>query len=636
MGERVSRSLVSIAVLEALFQETGKGTLDLLVPFAVHLAHEGNLGDLGPDGLSALCESFEKNYGIRVPYHVMNSVIQRAKRLGLVALSADGTHYAVDAARANDLGFDEKVASNNLRWDTLIAEMRDFCASQGCTLSEAQAETGFLGFLKSHDADILLATNAESVLPRFPFTEEHVFLANAFISSLDRDGGSGTLDFVVELALGHALASTIMNWNMPDMVGHMNGLYVYIDTPLVLQLMGLSVQPRVDAAREFLEVLRARGAVICVFEHVLEEAIDLVNGTKSWIGDPNFKPQFAGQTALFVVDNGWTVLQVEMSITGMDQLLEELSIHRVSAPAAMALKEHQISEQNLTDCIVTEYKQRVRGFNYQERQWTIQRDVWSIAAIHKLRKGRRSAQLGKTRHVFVTANVGLALASRHFEEAEGDFTARTIPACITDTLAATIAWIEAPDLGRRMSTRRVIAQALVAVQPSQAMLTRLYTELESRRDAGTIDPAEYRALVADPLAREMLAQTTRNDPTRYNAQTTQEIIDEYRGRYERQAAAALDAERISHEGTQEQLSSYRSRNEAVARRIAIAVGVVVGLVGAAAVVFSAWKSQVAWTAVGVILAVLGGSVYRVSSKATGWVYAAVLGVLTPDDSAIKE
>lgn len=635
MGERVSRSLVSIAVLEALFQETGKGTLDLLVPFAVHLAHDGNLGDLGPEGLSVLCDSFQKSYGIRVPYHVMTSVIQRAKRLGFVALSADGTHYAVDAARADGLGFDEKVESNNLRWNKLIAELRDFCESQGCALSEAQAETGFLGFLKSHDADILLATNAESVLPRFPFTEEHVFLANAFISSLDGESGSGTLDFVVELALGHALASTIMNWNMPDMVGHMNGLYVYIDTPLVLQLMGLSVQPRVDAAREFLEVLQVRGAVVCAFEHVIEEAIDLVNGSKSWIGDPNFKPQFAGQTALFIVDNGWTVLQVEKCIAGLDQLLEELSIHKVSAPAAMALKEHQISEQNLTDCIVTEYKQRVRGFSYHERQWTIQRDVWSIAAIHKLRKGRRSAQLGKARHVFVTANVGLALASRHFEEGEGDFTARTIPACITDTLAATIAWIEAPDLGRRMSTRRVIAQALAAVQPSQAMLTRLYAELAARRDTGTIDPAEYRALVADPLAREVLAQTTRNDPTRYNAQTTQEVIDEYRVRYERQAAAALEAERLLHKGTQGQLSSYRSRNEVIARRIAVAVGAAVGLFGVAVIVFAAWKSQVAWTVVGAILGILGGSVYLVSVKATGWVYAAVLRVLTPDDSATE-
>ncbi len=321
---------------------------------------------------------------------------------------------------------------------------------------------------------------------------------------------------------------------------------------------------------------------------------------------------------------------------GSGPVARRARVSRVSAPAAIALKDHQISEQNLTDCIVAEYKQRVRNFNYQERQWTIQRDVWSIAAIHKLRKGRRSAQLGKARHVFVTANVGLALASRHFEEADGDFTARTIPACITDTLAATIAWIEAPDLGRRMSTRRVIAQALAAVQPSQAMLTKLYAELASRRDAGTIDPAEYRALVADPLAREMLAQTTRNDPTRYNAQTTQEIIDEYRGRYERQAAAALEAERLLHEGTQEQLSSYRSRNEAVARRIAVAVGAVVGLVGVAAVVFSAWKSQVAWTVVGVVLGILGGSVFSVSTRATGWVYATVLGVLTPSDSATEK
>ncbi len=166
MGERVSRSLVSIAVLEALFQETGKGTLDLLVPFAVHLAHDGNLGDLGPEGLSALCNSFEKTYGMRVPYHVMNSVIQRAKRQGLVSLSADGTHYAVNAARANDLGFDQKVESNNLRWNMLIAEMRDFCAAQGCTLSEAQAEAGFLGFLKSHDADILLGNQCRVRAPK--------------------------------------------------------------------------------------------------------------------------------------------------------------------------------------------------------------------------------------------------------------------------------------------------------------------------------------------------------------------------------------------------------------------------------------------------------------------------------------
>lgn len=628
----MSRSLVSIAVLEALFQETGKGTLDLLVPFAVHLAHDDRLADLGPDGLSTLCKAFEKTYGIRVPYHVMTTVIQRAKRADMVTLSADGTRYCVDPAKVASLGFDEKVAANNARWDTLIAGMREFCAARGCALSEAQAETGFLGFLKAHDADILLATSSESVLPRFTFTEEHVFLANAYVSSLNGDGTSPNLDFVVELALGHALASTIMNWNMPDLVGHMKGLYVYIDTPLLLQLMGLSVEPRVEAAREFVQVLQTRGALLFVFEHVIEEAIDLVNGAKSWIGNSAFKPQFAGQTALFIVDNGWSVLQVEKCIAGLDTLIEEIDIHRVAAPAPMALKDHQINEQNLTDRIVQEYKSRVRDFRYEDRKWTIQRDVMSIAAIHKLRKGRRSAQLGSARHVFVTANVGLALASRHFEEAEGDFAPRTIPACITDTLAATIAWIEAPDLGRPMSTRRVIAQALAAVQPSQVMLARLYSELASRRDAGTIDAAEYRALVADPLAREMLAQTTRNDPTRYNAQTTQEIIEEYRLRYERQSAEDLEAERTSHESTQKKLGSYRSRSEAVARRISLGVGLLVGLVGVGVVIMSAWLSQVAWTVVGALLGVLGGSVLHLSAKASGWFYGAVLTALTPNDS----
>ena len=106
------------------------------------------------------------------------------------------------------------------------------------------------------------------------------------------------------------------------------------------------------------------------------------------------------------------------------------------------------------------------GIRPRDLRSRARKDVASIAAVYRLRAGRRPTLLRAAEHVFVSINASLSFASK---KALCDQKVREIPVCVTDVFLGTIMWINSPREAKRAARSRLIADCYAAVVPDATL-----------------------------------------------------------------------------------------------------------------------------------------------------------------------
>ena len=133
--------------------------------------------------------------------------------------------------------------------------------------------------------------------------------------------------------------------------------------------------------------------------------------------NPAYDPSKATRVLQFFVGEGYTKLDVMRYVNKIETILEEHGIQRkniVESPDKTTNVIHQIDETQLQDLIVETYSQGDPFFDKTIKAPTLKRDIDSITAIYKLRKGSNPKHLKDAGHIFMTNNSGLAYAVRKF------------------------------------------------------------------------------------------------------------------------------------------------------------------------------------------------------------------------------
>lgn len=523
----MQRPLVTLAVLESLFKNKKTSNWDLLVPFTMNLILKMKLDDVCNDKLPKICEEFEKVYGLKVPIIVMTKVIRSAQNSRLIIPQQMGTSWKINKSEIEALGFDAKISEHEAKWANIINEFITFCADRGRTISDAQAQEMFLGFLKRNDVSLFLGPSGESVFSPNIKASNDIYIVSKFIEHLNAAKDQESLGFITDFALGHMLAGTILHWDRFAKLDHLSGLNVYIDTPIILQMLGIADPAQYEAAWELIRLLQDRGATTLVFAHTIAEVTFLLEGTKVWIDNPQFRPSRATRSALYVVDNQLSELDVQLKIDKLNRLLSDNNVHIRSVPSFKDDVQHMCDESVMTEYINNEYGLDPSSSSYFDMKETILRDVKSISAIIRLRKGHTSHRLSESRYIFVSTNRALVRSIRRFEIDTNDLRPNQITSCITDELIALIAWSIDPVAGKPLAVKRVVAQAIAATQPSSELIRLIEETLSKRIQQNTYDHDEYIALNFDPNFRKMVVECADNDPNKYALCDISEVIKQY-------------------------------------------------------------------------------------------------------------
>src|SRR5258708_3859894 len=265
----LARTIASLALVKFNWEHLQRDYLEAFVPFVATLLERGKYDSVFDADVHKLCDDFAATYGFQVPYHPMIAILNRARKRGLLT-RMQGRFLPVKE-RLAALDLTEKAVEQELRLEDLVDRFIAF-AQEGFSrgLTSDEAHDGLIAFLKSYDLDILFATGDGSVLPDVKPSRAVSYLVARFIQHLHHSD-KPAFSFLVDVAIGHALASALLYREMDRFTARLKDVHIYCDTRFLLRLVGVEGGERQVAYHALVQALRTNGATLHMFRHTYDE-----------------------------------------------------------------------------------------------------------------------------------------------------------------------------------------------------------------------------------------------------------------------------------------------------------------------------------------------------------------------------
>jgi hypothetical protein len=558
----MERSLISLAILKVNWDEKQLDYIDNFVPFVATLVYKKNYKEIKAE---EICADFPSEYGLHIPLEPMISILTRCKNRGYIYKKGhlhlpvwdkiQKTEFSTIAVRMEEL--------HDLFLSELQASIKKELAQE---VDKDEIQSILIQFLKEHDGEILFAGYKQSMLPDVKADQKEKYIVIKYLQScLQSDPEK--CNHLVNLAIGHALANTIMYGNdLTRYKGKLNNLTVYLDIKFLLRLGGVEGPQRRDNVIDFLEGIVEKGAKIKVFQHTYDETIGILNGAKIWINNRKYYPLKATPVTKYFVENNHSESDIDLSIAKIRSILFKYNIPIEDTPDPQKFREYLVNEEKLESKIVDVYKKNNPFFNEDEKEFTIQKDIKSISAIYLLRKRAKPHYIRDARYLFITANTGLAYAANIFEKEEKN-SSYTIPVCVTNVFLGTTIWLDSPAKLETFNTRKLIADCYAAIRPNERLIKKYIQQIEKLSKSGSFSDDEYYFLRTNKSSYQVLEALTFNDEDNFTEKTPDEIIRILKNEGRVESLKDLEDEKQKNSRTREELDKTVKELDITKRKI---------------------------------------------------------------------
>jgi hypothetical protein len=454
-----------------------------------------------------------KLYGIKIHPWAVDELARRLERAGLLKRTPLAGGVETYVYGNVEETFDE-VTESDIRQvvQAFIDFARPLLARLGAPVDEKALEDGFFDELTSIDfQSIVLKPEAKDLkpstlsVPKGPEERAHheeltarshldVLAAGFIVEAFHRN--KQLYDLIARIATGALLAQVVLNVQDPGTTASLASLRLVLDAPFVMSVLDLSSEESFKYASELKVALVEHGATIDVFRHSLEEIADNLRGV---IGGVAVGMGF-GATArrlhlpAFRAYVGGVLQDLEGAVT-------RAGIRVVDTPKTDASYRHFTEEDE-------NYFYGMLGSFWNPLAQ--QRDAASIAAIMRLRQGRRTRMsvFHQAHSVFVTQNPRVAECSARMVAARKLGSPNEVPPAITDRFLAGLIWILYGGKAAELTRYRLLASCTAALEARSDVMNKVHRFLSGVDETRA---KQFRAMMTDERAGQHLMQLTLGD-----------------------------------------------------------------------------------------------------------------------------
>jgi hypothetical protein len=530
----MTATLTTMAILKANWDEK-RDYLSNFQPFVNDVLRKWPEADAVEPG--AIAVEVKTSWGIDIPAMTIKTMVDRAARAGLLERTGSAPAlFTIPEALASS-GVDlTKARDDALRnMNALIDEVVRHAEQHGVTWTPGQAEAALMGYLEEFGSVFAARRRAGGWQQKSASTE-----AINIVHSLARQADERNpqvLDWLEEAVKGSMLANVLHFENPTTDEGRLDKLIVYLDTSLVVRVLGVSVPSLVAAAREMLQLIGSVGASPRVFEHTMVEVEGVLRSVAQNLRSP--RRQATRDTARmswqrrevldYFLSEQKTAADVEAILSTLDKQLLKLGIQTEPTPEHL---EHLTLDESKLSAILREkinYRTAPRSpGNKQdgesnERIPALERDVDSLTAVHRLRKGRVFRSLKGCPAVFLTNNRSLSFASRGYFREEG--LQAGVPHCYWEPELVTQLWIRTPSAAPDLPRKTILADSYAALNPSSSLWEKYVTRIEELEKDQKLTEDDVTSLIYSTTARSVLVDITRGDEKKFGDDTIGEVLN---------------------------------------------------------------------------------------------------------------
>lgn len=557
------RALLAYCALADRIHQSNAGMFGALVPFFAPICREfsGRMFDA-----AAFSDAVASLYGMRIPRLAVLGMAEQLEGQGLlipVAGKARGTVYQYAAVSVGE-DVPEVPGVTEREIDSVLHQFVESCRADPLFTDETEQrlQEEFLDRLLNAESMRLLARKEASAATKAssktltlkrdesdPKEQRELrldFHAAQFLVDL-RDRQPTLFDRVSDIAFASMAAEALACFSEPTAdKKNLDGLEIYLDSPLLLDVLGVNVDYSVYGT-ELLAMVASSGAQPAVFDDCIVEAESVVSGQLASLRSGNSRIGYFGASA-------------------KPHILSALKGNIGSRAAAVGISIKQDPQldlmrrsRNAVGDIQTELSRRMAHWPNDEARTHDERSVWAMLRIRDA--NTLCTRICESKAVFITRNTALAQAANDAwrtwlttaAKQSVNAAGRWAPVALSDKQLAGYLWLRNGEGNGQMSRTRLLAHCSAAIRPRPDVKARAYNlvlDLHGKAEADHVA-----ALLEDREGERALMRATRADPEDVTPERLPYIIEQVK------LAAGEFAAAVAREEAEKKLIAQKKAGE---------------------------------------------------------------------------
>jgi hypothetical protein len=524
----ITKGLATLALLKANF-DAGADHVEMFFPFVSDcIVHHPSDDFSVEDMRDALAEL----HGLRVPVAVVKIALTRAARRGLVKQQG-GRCFRLPSAHKKPLNISALRAAIEAEQLRVASALREFAKDKAVPIaSDEDALALLLGFLSQFQVSLLLESplgdgSVPVSVDSIPAsaTREMRIVAQFLLQRCFPD--SELREPVKRILEGFVLQNALLLKDIASATRRFVNLTVFFDSGFILDLLGLAGEAAASPARESVDLLRATGASLAIFETTLREIKRIMWVYERHLGSPDgIASLHPTSVTRYLVTHHFSPSGVREFVAMLEEQIHGFGISIKPVPTHNKL--YTLDEAKLSTVL---RKPDQTGLDTR-----VMHDVDCVAAILTLRAGHTTDSYDDARAIFATTTGLLVKNARAWYRDQAE---PGLPPVIHTIALSSIAWLKRPASAANLKLHELVALCNAALAPSRRTWDLFLLNLRDMRDSKRITSDEMLAVIASSLTDSLLADF--EDDMEPDATTLTEVVDRVTATY-RSAASARVAE----------------------------------------------------------------------------------------------
>lgn len=473
-------------------------------------------------------------------------------------------------------------------------------------ITSQEAEKGLKSFFDKYAGEIVIEQKTASDITslkykRGTYSQRLIYIVADFIEKLN-EAGSGDVDILLSFAVGKMVANAISLRDFGEIDGSLSDLHIYLDSPIIFNLMGLSGEIPRQMAKELLDRLKILGAKLHIGQLHEDEVKSSIQFAIKLLREDFPELDKGNRIFYFARDNNLTVDDLELRLQGLKNIKNKYNIDTPSLPP----KEAGFSEtkvDSIFEKIKSIFSSDGKRIVPPHRQRSIKRDAKILYQVMMIRDGNIPTNFKESKAILITNNAALceAMSDQIIDENISRFPA----ALLTETVSA-ILWLNHPDRDKEAWKDAFLSKCHEALRVRTDILRKFYKDIKSKYHNYALTDEDYLSVINSREIGNILREETFNDESLYSDETAVEALRrlKIREEYEKKQRNELleeQRDKILHLSIRKANSGIRS------------IGVIMFLVCFAIITLGNWIQNIVWHWILIILGAIIGA-----WSAIGW------------------
>lgn len=321
----------------------------------------------------------------------------------------------------------------------------------------------------------------------------------------------------------------------------------FYDTPFLIDLLGYSASEKEKNARLLHDMIKRQNGKFCYFPHIHQELVDILHAYKRSLNPRASFNRYRTLDGLNAKNFNSSDVEREISLLP-SKLKNDFGIVEHDVPLYDMKEDGSVDEQKIL--AETELKQHIRNKTLHYTEANLENDIKSALAIHRLRGEYVSNNIEKCRFIFVTNNYDFTNAFNEYYK--NKVNNRTFQLIITDSDLSAITWIKCGEINN-LPESELLKNAYCALQPIPEIMEKICEVLQKLKLSGHLTPDQVMALRADRVFQNEIWINTIGE----NGNITEASVLEAHEKYQKQLLS--EREKQQSEKNRKAADSYASQ-----------------------------------------------------------------------------